>query len=185
MEKYESATLASGCFWCIDAVLSKVKGIHKITSGYTGGFIKNPAYREVCEEITGHAEAVQIEFDPVEISYEDILLIFFTTHDPTSLNQQGYDKGTQYRSAIYYHNEEQRKTAEKVMRELNATTYDDKIVTELAPVAEFYKAEEVHQDFYNRNKDFPYCRVIINPKLGKLRKHFADKMKENAIEDKE
>lgn len=185
MEKYESATLASGCFWCIDAVLSKVKGIHKIVSGYTGGFIKNPAYREVCQDITGHAEAVEIKFDPAVISYEDILLIFFTTHDPTSLNQQGYDKGTQYRSAIFYHNEMQKETAEKVIQELNSTTYNHKIVTELLPAAEFYEAEEVHQNFYNRNKDFPYCQVVINPKLGKLRRHFADKLKENNREDKE
>ncbi len=177
MKTLETATLANGCFWCADAVFRKVKGIESVKSGYTGGHVKNPAYREVVNELTGHAEAVQLKFDVDKISFREILMIFFTTHDPTTLNRQGYDVGTQYRSVIFYENQTQKRIAEEVIEELNSTTFDGKIVTKIESAKTFYDAEEVHQDFYNRNQEFPYCQVIINPKLEKLRQVFKDKLK--------
>lgn len=176
MPNKEIATLANGCFWCADAVYRQVKGVLEVKSGFTGGTIKNPAYREVVRELTGHAEAVQLTFDPAVISYREILLIFFTIHDPTSLNRQGYDVGSHYRSVIFYHNEKQKQIAEEIIDELNRSTFDHKIVTEINKAQEFYEAEEYHQDFYRRNTTYPYCQVIINPKLNKLRQHFADKL---------
>ncbi len=175
-KKTEIATLANGCFWCADAVYRQVQGITTIASGFTGGTVKNPGYREVVRELTGHAEAVQLTFDPEIISFRDILLIFFTTHDPTHLNRQGYDVGTHYRSAIFYHSEKQKKIAEEVIDTLNQSTFDHKIVTKICRAGAFYKAEEDHQDFYRKNTTYPYCQIIINPKLNRLRQHFADKL---------
>lgn len=173
----KTATLANGCFWCADAVFRQVKGIKEVKSGFTGGNIKNPAYREVVRELTGHAEAIQLTYNTNVISYKDILLIFFTTHDPTSLNRQGYDVGTHYRSAIFYHDEKQKAAAEETIEQLNESTFEHKIVTEIKPATAFYEAESYHQDFYRRNTEYPYCQVIINPKIQKLRRYFADKIK--------
>lgn len=171
------ATLGGGCFWCTEAVFQEVKGVSKVVSGYTGGNAPGrPTYREICSGLTGHAEVVQITFDSSVISYADILTIFMTTHDPTTLNRQGADVGTQYRSVVYFHNEEQQKTAEIILRELNKY-YDNSIVTELSPLGIFYDAEDGHQDYYKNNKSQGYCQVVINPKLSKLRKLHADKLK--------
>ncbi len=168
------ATLASGCFWCTEAVMQRLRGVASVVSGYTGGPKANPTYEEVCTGRTGHAEAVQVTFDPVVISYEDLLHVYFKTHDPTTLNRQGADVGTQYRSAIFYHDEEQKETAERVIRELTESKeYDDPIVTELTPATDFYVAEDYHSDFYNRNREYGYCRVVIDPKVQKLYKEFS------------
>ena len=172
----EIATVGGGCFWCTEAVFQEVKGIHKVVSGYTGGKAPGrPTYREICSGLTGHAEVVQVTFDPTIISYEDILIIFMTTHDPTSLNRQGADAGTQYRSVIYFHNDEQEKKAIIVLNEMQAV-YEKSIVTELSPLGIFYDAEEDHQDYYKNNSEQGYCQVVINPKLAKLRKLHADKL---------
>lgn len=172
----EIATVGGGCFWCTEAVFQEVKGVEKVTSGYTGGNAPGrPTYREVCSGRTGHAEVVQITFDPKVISYQDILVIFMTTHDPTTLNRQGADAGTQYRSVIYYHNEEQKKVAETVLSEL-ADYFDDPIVTELSKQGIFYEAEEGHQNYYRNNSTQGYCSAVISPKLAKLRKIHADKL---------
>jgi len=179
MKNTETAILANGCFWCSEAVFQRLEGVEKVTSGYTGGHIKNPAYREVCEGTTGHAEAIKIEFDPQTISYKELLTVFFATHDPTTLNRQGNDIGTQYRSAIFYLNEPQKEIAEEMIERLNTTTFDGKIVTQVEKASEFYSAEEEHINFYNLNKDFPYCRVVINPKLRKLKDNFEKKLKTN------
>lgn len=174
----EKATLAGGCFWCTEAVFQRVKGVEKIVSGFTGGNIKNPPYREVITGRTGHAEAIQLDYDPEKISYEDLLYIFFTTHDPTTLNRQQNDVGTQYRSAIFYHNEEQRKTAEKVVGQLEEEgIFDDPIVTEITEAGPFYEAEQEHFDYYNKHRSQPYCQIIIDPKIQKLKNSFADKLK--------
>ena len=171
----ETATLAGGCFWCTEAVFQRLRGVEKVVSGYTGGSVPDPTYREVCSGLTGHAEAVQVTFDPAVIPYETLLRVFFETHDPTTLNQQGYDVGTQYRSAIYYADESQRETAEHVRREVDESgAYKSPVVTELAPLTEFYAAEENHQDYYNQNEGQPYCQVIISPKLRKLYKAFGE-----------
>lgn len=174
--KLEIATVGGGCFWCTEAVFQEVKGIHNVVSGYTGGKAPGrPTYREICSGLTGHAEVVQVTFDPTIISYEDILIIFMTTHDPTSLNRQGADAGTQYRSVIYFHNDEQEKKAKIVLNEMQAV-YEKPIVTELSPLGIFYDAEEDHQDYYKNNSEQGYCQVVINPKLAKLRKLHADKL---------
>ena len=174
--KLEVATVGGGCFWCTEAVFQEVKGIHSVVSGYTGGTAPGrPTYREICSGLTGHAEVVQVTFDPTIISYEDILIIFMTTHDPTTLNRQGADTGTQYRSVIYYHNHEQKKIAQVVLSEMKAV-YEDPIVTELSPLGIFYDAEEYHQDYYKNNSEQGYCQVVINPKLAKLRKLHAEKL---------
>ena len=171
------ATLAGGCFWCTEAVLQRLRGVSAVQSGYTGGSVKNPTYEQVCTGSTGHAEAVQVTFDPAVISYEDLLGVFFELHDPTTLNRQGADVGTQYRSAIYYHDDEQKATAEKVIAAVNASGhYPDPVVTELAPLTEFYPAEDYHDDFYNRNRAYGYCRVVIDPKIQKLTKNFAPQL---------
>lgn len=174
----KTATLAGGCFWCTEAVFQRVKGVEKVISGFTGGHIKNPPYREVVTQRTGHAEAIQIKFDPEKITYEELLLIFFATHDPTTLNRQQNDIGTHYRSAIFYHSEDQKKTAEKVISRLEEErTFQDPIVTEVTEAGEFYEAEQEHHDYYNQNRNQPYCRVIIDPKVQKLRHTFSEKLK--------
>jgi len=172
----QTATLAGGCFWCTEAVFQRLKGVLKVTSGYTGGTIKNPAYREICTGRTGHAEAVQIEFDSVLILFKELLEVFFATHDPTTLNRQGNDVGTQYRSAVFYHTEEQKDIAEQLIRQLDeANVFSDKIVTEITPAVPFYPAETEHHNYYNQNNNQPYCQFVISPKIDKLNKHFKDK----------
>lgn len=170
------ATFGGGCFWCIEAVIQRLKGIEKIVSGYADGHIKNPAYREVCSGNTGHAEVVQVTFDADEISYEDLLTIFMTSHDPTTLNAQGADRGTQYRSIVLYHNDEQKEIAKKVFKNVQEV-YTMPIVTELKPLEVFYEAEDYHQNYYNENQEAGYCRAVIDPKIAKLRKMYADKLK--------
>jgi len=173
----EMATLGGGCFWCIEAVLQQVNGVEKIVSGYTGGNAPGkPTYREVCSGLTGHAEVVQVSFDPSVVSYEDLLLIFMTSHDPTTLNRQGGDVGTQYRSVIYHHNDEQKKVAAAVVQKVS-TFYEQPIVTEISELAIFHEAEEYHQDYYRNNQTQGYCSAVITPKLAKLRKMHADKLK--------
>ncbi len=171
------ATVGGGCFWCTEAVFQEIKGVEKVVSGYSGGNAPGkPTYREVCSGLTGHAEVVQITFDADVISYEDILVIFMTTHDPTTLNRQGADRGTQYRSVIYYHNEVQKEIAEVVVREV-APYFENPIVTEITALDIFYDAEEHHQDYYRNNQEQGYCSFVITPKLTKLRKLHADKLK--------
>jgi peptide-methionine (S)-S-oxide reductase len=177
-KRFQQATFANGCFWCTETVFLQLKGVKKVVSGYTGGFIKNPCYREICNGTSGHAEAIQIEFDETIISYTDLLEVFFATHDPTTLNRQGYDVGTQYRSAIYYHTDSQKEAAEIMIEFLEVNkVFDSKIVTEISPAEIFYKAEEEHQDFYKSNPNFRYCNIIIDPKLNKLKTHYQDKLK--------
>lgn len=171
------ATVGGGCFWCTEAVFQEVKGINLVVSGYTGGIAPGrPTYREICSGLTGHAEVVQITYDPTIISFADILLIFMTTHDPTTLNRQGADRGTQYRSVIYYENSEEQNIAETILKEISPY-YQKPVVTEVSPLGVFYEAESDHQDFYKNNTESGYCQVVINPKLAKLRKLHADKLK--------
>lgn len=171
------ATIGGGCFWCTEAVFEEVKGVEKVVSGYSGGTVPGrPTYREICSGLTGHAEVVQVTFDADVISYQDILIIFMTTHDPTTLNQQGADRGTQYRSVIFYHNEEQKKTAKLVLNEL-AVYFEKPIVTEITKAQTFFEAEKEHQDFYKNNPDYGYCTFVIDPKLRKLRQLHSDKLK--------
>lgn len=175
----EKATLGGGCFWCTEAVFQRLDGVEKVNSGFTGGEIKNPAYREIITGRTGHAEAIEIEYDPSKISFRELLLVFFATHDPTTLNRQQNDVGTQYRSAIFYHDENQRKIAVEVIDLLEKEkAFDDPIVTEVTEASAFYKAEEEHQDFYNQHRQQPYCQYIIDPKIMKLKKLFRDKLKQ-------
>ncbi|MEJ4088362.1 peptide-methionine (S)-S-oxide reductase MsrA [Galbibacter orientalis] len=179
-KKLELATIGGGCFWCIEAVFQEVAGVEKVVSGYTGGNAPGkPTYREVCSGLTGHAEVIQISFDPQVISYDDLLVIFMTSHDPTTMNRQGADVGSQYRSVIYYHNEEQKKIAEEVAKQI-APYYEDEIVTEISPIGAFFEAEEYHQDYYKNNQTQGYCSAVITPKLAKLRKMHADKLKKAA-----
>ncbi len=175
---YETATLGGGCFWCTEAVYKEMKGVVKVVPGYSGGHIKNPAYREVTTGRTGHAEVVQILFDPRETSFSDILEVFFMTHDPTTLNRQGNDIGTQYRSVIFYHNEEQKVTAEKV-KELfeEEKVYPNPVVTEITSFDTFYIAEDYHHNYFARNKNQPYCQFVVAPKVEKFRKIFREKLK--------
>ena len=174
----EVATLGAGCFWCVEAIYQRLEGVEKVESGYSGGTVKNPSYEQVCTGRTGHAEVIQVTFDPKKLSYKELLEVFFKTHDPTTLNKQGADVGTQYRSAIFYHTEEQKKIAEQVRDETNAAKiWDDPIVTEISSYLGFYKAEEYHQDYYNQNSYQPYCMMVINPKLSKFRKEFSSKLK--------
>ncbi|MEM0895927.1 MAG: peptide-methionine (S)-S-oxide reductase MsrA [Verrucomicrobiota bacterium] len=163
----ETATLGAGCFWCIEAVLERIKGIGDVESGYTGGHVKNPTYEQICEKTTGHAEVVRVKFDPEIITYEELLKVFWELHDPTTLNRQGNDVGPQYRSAIYYHSEEQKKIAEKSKEEAQSA-FKDPIVTEITEAPVFYSAEGYHQDFFTNNQTHGYCRAIIWPKLKKL-----------------
>ena len=181
MSQLEIATLAGGCFWCLEAVYLDMEGVSKVESGYMGGEPANPTYEQVCGGRTGHAEVVQITFDPEIASFHDILEVFFTIHDPTTLNRQGNDVGTQYRSAIFYHSEEQRTVAEQVIAEIAAAKlWDDAIVTTLEPASEFYVAENYHQDYYKRNSIQPYCLFVVRPKVQKFRSKFAAKMKQGA-----
>jgi peptide-methionine (S)-S-oxide reductase len=174
----EVATLAGGCFWCTEAVFSIVKGVEKVEPGYTGGHVPNPTYEQVSSGTTGHAEAAQITFDPSVISYREVLEIFFATHDPTTLNRQGPDVGTQYRSAIFYHNEEQKTVADQVIDELEKEEiWDAPIVTQVQPLREFYRAETYHKDYYQRHPNEPYCQAIITPKIVKLQQRFMNKLK--------
>lgn len=173
----ETATLGSGCFWCTEAVYLEVKGVRSVVSGYTGGKVKHPTYREVCSGLTGHAEVVQVKFDPKVVSYESILEIFWNTHDPTTLNRQGADEGTQYRSAIFYHSEDQRKVAEAYKAQLEKSgVFKNRIVTEITPAAVFYKAEDYHQNYFALNPDQGYCQYVIRPKVEKFRKQFAGRL---------
>lgn len=176
-KKIEVATFGGGCFWCTEAVFQEVKGVEKVVSGYSGGNAPGkPTYREVCSGLTGHAEVIQVTFDASVISYEDILVIFMTTHDPTTLNKQGADRGTQYRSVIYYHNDVQKEIAEVVSKEITPY-YENPIVTEISPLDVFYEAEDYHQNYYRSNQEQGYCSFVITPKLAKLRKLHADKLK--------
>ncbi len=174
----DTATFGAGCFWCVEAVFQEMKGVIKVTSGYSGGTIKNPAYKEVCNGTTGHAEVCQIVYNPKEVSYKELLEAFWQTHDPTTLNRQGNDAGTQYRSVIFYHNNEQKQLAEKYKEELNKSeAFRTPIVTAIDPIGPFYAAEDYHQNYYNQNGDAPYCQYIIKPKVDKFRKVFHDKLK--------
>ncbi len=173
-----TATLGGGCFWCIEAVFDDLNGVENVESGYSGGTIANPSYEQVCTGRTGHAEVVQVTFDPKVISYEDILRIFFTVHDPTMLNRQGNDIGTQYRSVIFYRDESQRSVAEKIMKEISdEKIWDDPLVTQLVPFTAFYKAEDHHQGYFANNPNQGYCRVVIAPKVAKFRSHYRDRLK--------
>lgn len=175
----EIATLATGCFWCSEAVFNRLKGVKSVLPGYSGGKVENPSYDDVCTGRTGHAEAAQIEFDPNVISFEKLLDVFWHTHDPTTLNRQGNDVGTQYRSAIFYHNEEQKEIAEKSKRELEkGGVYKDPIVTEITPFKKFYVAEDYHKKYYEQHQDAPYCRFVIEPKIRKLLNQYGKDLKE-------
>ncbi|NWJ47609.1 MAG: peptide-methionine (S)-S-oxide reductase MsrA [Chloroflexi bacterium] len=176
--KKELATLAGGCFWCLEAVYDELKGVEDVVSGYAGGKVKNPTYKQVCAGTTGHAEVVQLTFNPAVVSFEELLQVFFTIHDPTTLNRQGHDVGTQYRSAIFYHSDEQRVIAERVIAEQNSSKiWDAPIVTEVVPISEYYPAEDYHQEYYANNSQQPYCRAVVAPKVAKFRKYYLDKLK--------
>ncbi len=179
MARHETATLAGGCFWCLEAAFQDLKGVERVQSGYAGGRVANPSYEQVCTGTTGHAEVVQITFDPEMVSFDDLLHVFFTIHDPTTLNRQGVDVGSQYRSAIFYHTPDQKATAERVIAELQSEhVWDDPIVTELKPLEAFYPAEEYHRDYFRRNPTQGYCSAVIAPKVAKVRKLFLDKLKQ-------
>lgn len=174
----DTATLGTGCFWCTEAVFQQLKGVLKVTSGYSGGAEVNPSYKEVSTGTTGHAEVIQIVFDPAEISFDDLLEVFWQTHDPTTLNRQGNDVGPQYRSVIFYHDAEQKAKAEKYKKALNESgAWDKPVVTEISPYTAFYKAEDYHQDYYNNNGSQPYCYYVIRPKLEKFQKVFKSKLR--------
>ena len=178
MANKELATLGGGCFWCLDAVYRDLEGVEQVVSGYTGGARPNPTYQQVCSGATGHAEVVQLTFDPEVVSFREILEIFFTIHDPTTLNRQGADVGTQYRSAIFYHTPEQQATAEAVIQSLDeAGLWGQPIVTEVAPLDSFYPAEDYHQDYYRQNTGQPYCQVVISPKVAKFRRKYTERLK--------
>lgn len=174
----ETATLGGGCFWCLDAIFRELRGVEKVESGYSGGSVPNPSYEDVCTGRTGHAEVVQITFDPGIISFRELLEVFFTIHDPTTLNRQGADVGTQYRSVIFYHTPEQERIAKEVIVEIEAAkVWDAPVVTEVVPFKAFYQAEEYHRDYFKHNPDKPYCRIVIAPKVAKFRKQFLNKLK--------
>jgi peptide-methionine (S)-S-oxide reductase len=177
MAQLETATLGGGCFWCTEAVYHQLRGVRSVVSGYCGGDTANPTYKQVCTGTTGHAEVIQITFDPVEISYRNVLEVFFQTHDPTTLNRQGNDVGTQYRSVIFPHNDEQRRIAEEVIRDLGASSHFPRpIVTTIEPFREFYPAEDYHQNYFAENPGQPYCTMVITPKVAKFRKAFAESL---------
>ncbi|PQV64392.1 peptide-methionine (S)-S-oxide reductase [Abditibacterium utsteinense] len=177
-QQLETATLGAGCFWCVEAVFDALKGVEDVVSGYAGGHTKNPTYKEVCSETTGHAEVVQIKFDPSVISYADILRVFFTVHDPTQLNRQGNDVGESYRSAIFTHSDEQTHTAHEVIEEIeNEKLYSGEIVTEVTPFTNFYSAEEYHQEYFAQNPHQGYCQFVVAPKVAKFRKKYAEQLK--------
>jgi len=178
MKEYKTATFGSGCFWCTEAIFQKLNGVYHVTSGYSGGKRENPTYDQVCSGTTGHAEVINIQFDQEQISFEELLEVFWKTHDPTTLNRQGADVGTQYRSVIFYHDEQQKELAEQYKKKLNeAGIFDKAIVTEISPFQKFYPAEKYHQDYYNNNPAQPYCSFVITPKIEKLEKTFVDKLK--------
>jgi peptide-methionine (S)-S-oxide reductase len=175
----EIATLAGGCFWCLEAVFDDLIGVEDVVSGYSGGKFPNPTYKQVCTGATGHAEVVQVTFDPARVSYKDVLGVFFTIHDPTTLNRQGGDVGTQYRSAIFYHSPEQRTTAEQVIQELSAARlWGRPIVTDIQPFTKFYPAEDYHQEYFANNAQQPYCQIVVAPKVAKFRKHYLERLKQ-------
>lgn len=177
MENYKLATFGAGCFWCTEAVFQRLKGVEKVVPGYSGGRRENPTYDQVCSGATGHAEVIQVTYDPNEISFRELLEVFWKTHDPTTLNRQGADIGTQYRSVIFYHDDEQKELAEKYKKELNeAEIFDKPIVTEISPFKKFYEAEKAHHDYYNNNPAQPYCSFVITPKVKKLEELFAEKL---------
>jgi peptide-methionine (S)-S-oxide reductase len=177
----ETATLGGGCFWCLEAVYDDLRGVESVVSGYAGGHVANPSYDAVCAGTTGHAEVVQVTFDPEEVSFREILDVFFTIHDPTTLNRQGADVGTQYRSAIFYASDEQKQAAEQAIRDLEAEeVWESPIVTEVVPLTEFYPAESYHQEYYARNPRAGYCQVVIAPKVSKFRKQYLDRLKKPA-----
>jgi peptide-methionine (S)-S-oxide reductase len=174
----DKATFGNGCFWCTEAVFQQLEGVEKVESGYAGGHVKNPTYKQICTGTTGHAEVLQIVYDPQKISYEELLEVFWATHDPTTLNRQGNDVGTQYRSIIFYHNEEQKQLAEQYKKEIDASgTYDKPIVTYIEPLPDFYAAEDYHQNYFLNNSEQPYCAFLIRPKVEKMKKVFGDKVK--------
>jgi peptide-methionine (S)-S-oxide reductase len=174
----ETATLAAGCFWCVEAVFDDLRGVESVESGYSGGHKENPTYQEVCSETTGHAEVIQLKFDPNVISFKEILQVFFAVHDPTTLNRQGNDIGSSYRSAIFYHSDEQRRVAEEVIREVEAEgVYDNPIVTEVTPFDKFYIAENYHQEYFANNPNQPYCAAVVAPKVAKFRQKFVSSLK--------
>ena len=176
--QFETATLAGGCFWCLEAVYDEAKGVLSVESGYSNGHVANPSYRDVCNGNTGHAEVIQIKFDPAIISFRDLLNVFFTIHDPTTLNRQGADVGTQYRSAIFYHSPEQKAIAEQTISELNAQgIWNSPIVTEVEAIKDFYIAEDYHQEYFVRNRNQPYCQAVVAPKVSKFRKHYLELLK--------
>ena len=175
---FVKATFANGCFWCTEAIFARLDGVKSVVPGYSGGTVENPSYEQVCTGKTGHAEAAQIEFDPDKISYEKLLDVFWHTHDPTTLNRQGNDVGTQYRSAIFYHDEEQKQNAERSKKEIEEShVYKDPIVTEIVPLIKFYLAEDYHKKYYDNNRNAPYCRFVINPKVEKLLKQYGNELK--------
>lgn len=182
MEKnLETATLAAGCFWCVEAVFDDLQGVEDVVSGYSGGHTENPTYREVCSETTGHAEVVQIKFDAEVLSFADLLRVFFAVHDPTTLNRQGNDVGSSYRSAIFYHSEAQKQTAEEIIKEVDAEgVYDNKIVTEVTEFTNFYPAEDYHQEYFANNPNQPYCAGVVAPKVAKFRQKFISRLKRNS-----
>ncbi len=178
----QTATLAGGCFWCLEAVFDELRGVESVESGYAGGGTVNPTYREVCSGTTGHAEVVQVKFDENLLSYRDLLNVFFAIHDPTTLNRQGADTGTQYRSAIFYHNEEQKQIAGEAIKDLNSQQiWGKSIVTEITAFDKFYLAEDYHQEYYANNPDQPYCQAVVAPKVAKFRKHFLEMLKKQAV----
>lgn len=178
MSNLETATLAAGCFWCVEAVFDDLQGVEDVVSGYSGGHKENPTYKEVCSETTGHAEVVQIRFDPEVLSYADLLRVYFTVHDPTTLNRQGGDIGTSYRSAIFYHSDEQRQTAEQIIAEITAEgIYDNPIVTEVTAFDKFWPAEDYHQEYFANNPTQPYCAAVVAPKVAKFRQKFVSRLK--------
>ena len=178
----QTATLAGGCFWCLEAVFDEMKGVVLVESGYSNGHISNPTYREVCGGDTGHAEVVQVKYDPSVISFHDLLNVFFAIHDPTTMNRQGGDAGTQYRSAIFYHDDEQKKVAEELIQSLNAQKiWDRPIVTEVTKLDKFYIAEDYHQEYFARNAFQPYCQAVVAPKVAKFRKHFLELLKKQPV----
>ncbi len=174
----QTATFGAGCFWCVEAVFQQLDGVKTVASGYTGGKTENPTYKQICTGNTGHAEVIQITYDPQVVTFPELLEVFWQTHDPTTLNRQGADVGTQYRSAIFYHTPGQKELAEKYKRDLDASgAFNNPIVTEITPIGKFYKAEDYHQNYYNLNSSQPYCSFVITPKLEKLKKVFGDKLK--------
>jgi peptide-methionine (S)-S-oxide reductase len=178
VDNLETATLGAGCFWCVEAVFDDLKGVEDVVSGYSGGQTENPTYRQVCDGTTGHAEVAEIRFDPSVISFKDILRVFFSVHDPTTMNRQGADIGTQYRSAIFYHNDDQKCDAEEVVKEItDEAVYDQPIVTEIVPFEKFWPAEDYHQEYFANNPNVPYCAAVVSPKVKKFRQKFSDLLK--------